>query len=128
MRWFSAWGPVLAFEAAVLFASSRPHLRPPQLWPHLDKGAHFVEYSILGALLFRAFRLSGGSRREATLLSIALAAALAAGDEWLQSHVPGRTASLFDGLADLAGLLTGVLIARRFVKSREPDLLTRNPH
>jgi VanZ family protein len=99
---------VLGLELLVLFVSSRPHLSLGTAGlPHLDKVAHFVEYAALGALLYRALRLSGGRRVEALLGTAALAALLALGDEIFQRRVPGRESSLLDWTADELGAIAG---------------------
>jgi VanZ family protein len=70
-----------------------------------DKAAHVVEFGFLGFLLGRGV---GHSR-----LWMAFAVAVAWGglDEWHQSRVPFRTASLWDVAADAIGALAGVILA-----------------
>jgi VanZ family protein len=110
-------------ELVILFLSSRPGLPVSLPGPHLDKLAHFVEYAALGALLFRALRLSGGRPRDAVLATWGLIAVLALGDEGLQGRVPGRDSSLADWLADVCGAGAGIwasaLIGRRFGRQWE---------
>ena len=81
------------------------------------KIAHFTEYAILGFLAARAFRTSPHPtiNRRWFLISIALVVVYALLDEYHQSFVPSRTASIFDSLIDMAGGLT-VLI---FIRSRK---------
>ena len=81
------------------------------------KIAHFTEYAILGFLAARAFRTSPhpAINRRWFLICIALVAVYALLDEYHQSFVPSRTASIFDSLIDMAGGLT-VLI---FIRSRK---------
>ena len=81
------------------------------------KIAHFTEYAILGFLAARAFRTSPhpAINRRWFLICIALVAVYALLDEYHQSFVPSRTASIHDSLIDMAGGLT-VLIFIRFRK------------
>ena len=111
-RWrtLAAWSPVVLCEALVIFLSSRPNLALPPLFPNIDKLAHFVEYAILGGLIFRALRWSGGGRRLCWILTLILVAGLAAGDETLQGFVPGRTKSLGDWASDCVGSAAGILL------------------
>lgn len=78
------------------------------------KLAHFTEYAILGFLAARAFR----NRERWFLISAVLVVVYALLDEYHQSFVPSRTASVFDSLIDMAGGLTALLIvlkrSRRF--------------
>ncbi|GEM_PF-589214 len=104
------WGPPALYTAAIFVVSSIPLGKPPLVWTFQDKVAHFVEYGILSALLFRAFR----ARRTAwfaSALAFAVAACLGTLDEVHQALVPGRTASALDGVADAGGALTGGVLA-----------------
>jgi len=79
------------------------------------KLAHFTEYAILGFLAARAFR---GSPRAAVhtrwfLICATIVVVYALIDEYHQSFVPSRTASIFDSLIDMAGGLTALLIVRK---------------
>lgn len=78
------------------------------------KGAHFMEYLILGAVLVpavkewsEASRLSGGGAPAAWLIGTAYAVT----DEFHQSFVPGRSCEFRDIVIDSCGVLTGVLAA-----------------
>ena len=117
-RWVSAWLPVLLLERVILVLSSRPRLTGALPLPYLDKGAHFLEYAALGALLFRALRLSGGRPLQSALATWGLIAMLGLADEGLQSRIPGRHSSIEDWLADVcgggAGIWLSALVGRRF--------------
>jgi VanZ family protein len=71
----------------------------------LRKIAHFCEYAVLGFLLLQA------TGRES--LAFVLGALYAASDELHQQFVPGRHAAVRDVVIDAAGVLAGVLAARR---------------
>ena len=79
------------------------------------KIAHFTEYAILGFLAARAFRTSPrpAIRRRWFLICATLVVVYALVDEYHQSFVPSRTASIFDSLIDMAGGLTALLIVRK---------------
>lgn len=86
------------------------HIPPPRVGVRIprgsDKVAHFVLYlglSVLGGYAIRAARTSPIRR----LIGWAIVYLVYAGlDEWLQSFV-GRHMSLYDWLADAAGVLAG---------------------
>jgi VanZ family protein len=69
------------------------------------KSAHVTEYFISGLLLFRAFR--GGSTEPRSLrwamASLLVIVLIAASDEYHQSFVESRTASVVDVGIDIAG-------------------------
>ena len=88
------------------------------------KAAHVLEYAVLAILLYRAFVHTVFQSRRALSAGIVLlsCAAYAASDEFHQSFVPSRTASLRDVLIDVCGATLAVLlywsIATRDRKSR----------
>jgi len=79
------------------------------------KIAHFTEYAILGFLAARAFRTSprAAIRGRWFLICATIIVVYALLDEYHQSFVPSRTASLFDSLIDMSGGLTALLIVRK---------------
>ena len=81
------------------------------------KIAHFTEYAILGLLAARAFR----PYRRWFLISAVLIVVYALIDEYHQSFVPSRTASIFDSLIDMSGGLAALIIilkrSRRFSRT-----------
>jgi VanZ like family len=136
------YGPALAWVALVswastdVFASDRTfrvigpwlHRLFPEmcletvLWLHvlIRKAAHVTEYAIFAWLASRALVGSSRSylRRAWFAWSFALLVLMASVDEYHQSFVPGRTASLGDvifdvtgGLAMLSTLLTWRLVS-----------------
>ena len=76
------------------------------------KLAHFTEYAVLALLAVRAFTNSSHEaiRRRWFLLSLLLIALYALSDEFHQSFVTTRTASLYDSLIDTSGGLTALLL------------------
>ena len=133
-RFVNKWMPVIVW-IAVIFAGSTdalsaehtsrflvPFLRwlNPQIAPAvieqinfaLRKIGHFSEYAILTGLLWRALRATFLSLGKGTLAvaTFLLAAGFAASDEFHQSFVPTRTASLHDVLLDCGGALCVVVL------------------
>ena len=84
------------------------------------KVAHFTEYAILAYLAARAFRTSPRSAisRRWFLISLGLIVVYALLDEYHQSFVPSRTASIFDSLIDMTGGVAMLLFLRR--RQRRP--------
>jgi VanZ family protein len=80
------------------------------------KAGHFTEYAILALLAARAFRNSSREllRNRWFWLSLLLVVAYSLSDEFHQSFVPMRTASIYDSMIDsLGGLTALVLLAVR---------------
>ena len=107
-RLLSTWAPVVLWAGLIFGLSSVPNLGTDLgTWDLvLRKVAHFGEYAVLGLLLVRAFG------REP--LAAAAGVAYAATDELHQQFVPGRHAAFRDVAIDSAGVLAGLLLARRF--------------
>jgi VanZ family protein len=130
IRIIKYWGPVVLWMGFIFLMSTgtfssqntsliiEPILRflLPSISPEqvamihgvIRKAGHVTEYFILGTLLFRAFR--SGSRELRNLRwafsSFLVVMLYAASDEFHQSFVPERTASLVDvGIDTLGGIL-----------------------
>ena len=108
-RW--TWLLPFALAAAISFLSHRPALPfGLQLPQPLDKLAHAAAFAALAAAAEFAWSRSGrGSPLHRRQLGVLLAAcAFGAIDEWHQSFVPGRDASLGDWAADALGAMAGL--------------------
>ena len=114
----SRWPATAAVAAAIVALSHVPpgELPPVFIFAHQDKVAHFLEYVVLGTLLFRSLlHQLGDKTRAAAIIAVSAGLAFGAADEWHQRLV-GRSAEAWDVLADAAGLLCGtsmVVLARK---------------
>lgn len=137
----SRWAPVVAWAAAIFFASTswfagsrtEPVIVPILAWlfPHADprtletmhavvrKLGHFTEYLVLGVLIARALRDERGWRLHHAVMAIALATSYAVTDELHQHFVPGRTAAVADVGIDALGACAGQ-IAMALRRPRRP--------
>ena len=77
---------------------------------NIDIFFHFVEYLILGFLLFQSITTDDFFTINSTYGSILIGILFAISDEFHQSFVPGRHMSLFDMLYDTIGLIFGIYI------------------
>jgi VanZ family protein len=141
------YGPLVLWILLISFASTNQFsasntseiLRPLLLWffPNLSesrlaavhfltrKAGHFTEYAVLAFLTRRAFITSSHAflRRNWFQLGLLLVVIYGLLDEFHQSFVPSRTASVYDSIIDIAGGLTVLLIFRFYGKnSREPEI------
>ena len=80
------------------------------------KAAHFTEYAILALLARRALVTSSNNfiQRRWFPLGLLLVASYALLDEFHQSFVPSRSASIYDSAIDVAGGLTVLLIFKLY--------------
>ncbi|MBF0478373.1 MAG: VanZ family protein [Candidatus Omnitrophica bacterium] len=104
-KFLSFWFPVLLYSAIIFAASSIQNVALPGSVPNFDKVLHIGEYVVLGLLLARAlnsieFKLS---LKQIWLLAAVLCFIYGLTDEWHQSFVPGRTADIWDAIADFIG-------------------------
>jgi len=76
------------------------------------KLAHFSEYALLAILAARAFSTSPNQRirRLWFVWSLGLIVGYALLDEYHQSFVPSRTASIYDSFIDMTGGLTALAV------------------
>lgn len=86
------------------------------VFPGFDKIMHFVEYFILGYLISRALYVvhpSSFAFRNVPCTAVAIGVLYGISDEWHQSFVPGRDASIFDLLFDALGVFMAVFFFNR---------------
>ncbi len=104
------WAPALAYAVLLWWLSSQPAIDIPAGLS--DKLLHAAAYALFGALLWRASsgRFLARPSKGAVTLAVGLSGLYAALDEFHQSFVPGRIASLGDTGADLAGSVGAILI------------------
>ena len=92
---------------------------PPQPLPQTVKEApiieHFIEFAILGSLLFIGFR-SIKIYKYALLFAILVGIFYAITDEIHQFFVPGRYASIFDVIVDSLGIIFAVILMKIYEK------------
>jgi len=104
------WAPVVGYMAVIFYLSSLT--QPPLPDSISDKQGHSIGYTGLGVLMVRA--LVGGLparvRWRDALLAIALTVAYAGTDEFHQWFVPGRTADLWDLMADARGAVIAAVL------------------
>lgn len=72
------------------------------------KAAHAGEYAVLGVLTSLAVRSHRAAGWKAVVIPAAICLLYAAGDEFHQWFVPGRTAAAGDVCIDFAGALAGI--------------------
>jgi VanZ family protein len=137
------YGPLLLWMVLISFASSSEFsalntsqiFQPLILWvfPNLSeehvaavhflmrKLAHFSEYAVLGILSARAFSGSANDFIKRYWFPVALFLILCYSllDEFHQSFVPSRTASIYDSAIDAAGGLTALLVFRAWQNRRQ---------
>ena len=137
------YGPLLLWLAFISLASTREFsaantsqiVRPVLLWlfPNISeaqlgtahfltrKAAHFSEYALLAFLARRAFITSTHAfvQRYWFQLALLLVVIYALLDEFHQSFVPSRTASIYDSAIDIAGGLTVLLICKWLMTNRQ---------
>lgn len=148
------YGPLVLWLAGIFFASTdelsgskttlviEPLLR--WFFPHISvqsveavhllvrKAGHLTEYAVLALLAARAFSASRHAllRVHWFLASLVLVSCYALSDEYHQSFVPSRTASIYDSLIDVSGgLLALVLVALwKNRRNRKPNARTVEDH
>ena len=113
MTWLKRWGPALMIMGLIFAASSIPSDIMPKVENYdvlVKKGGHILGYALFGLSLMR------GQRQlcwQGYLLVVAGCVLYAFSDEFHQSFVPGRNATLVDVAIDLTGCLIGLGVFSR---------------
>lgn len=114
------WLAVVLWAGLIFFLSHQPELKSalPERWDFfLAKSAHFLEYAILTFLLIQALQEHKLTKKKVLILAVILAMSYAFSDEYHQSFILGRNASLRDVLIDSSGVLLiacPALFSKRF--------------
>lgn len=110
--------PPFAYAALVFYLSSLPSWKIKAVSSIPDYLLHFAEYAVFALLSIRFVRNigKGNINGKANIIVIIILALFAISDEWHQSFVPGRFASVPDFITDLAGIVAGVGIYLMFLR------------
>ncbi|HSG18522.1 MAG TPA: VanZ family protein [Anaerolineae bacterium] len=102
-----AWLPALAWAGVIYFVSAQPKeafVRFGLSGALLPIAGHLITYAVLMVLLVIALRVGGRLPVEQScVVAFLLVALFGLSDEYHQSFVPGRTATMWDWLVDLLG-------------------------
>lgn len=87
----------------------------------IRKAAHFIEYAVLGCLWFFFFRIflgkAGGKKQcICMLVCVGIVFLSAAGDEFHQTFISGRSGNFKDVLLDTVGGFTGISLCGFFTR------------
>ena len=113
-RWVLFYLPPLLFMGLIFYVSSRSWVPIPlPSWVIIrDKIVHAMEYGVLCYLWIRAFRMD--DKRPIGLrvyvAAALIASAYAVSDEYHQSFVPGRFATIGDVIADSVGAILAATV------------------
>lgn len=122
------WLPVIIWAGVIFLFSSIPNLKTSLEYDFiLRKIAHALEYSILTFLLYRAFKGTFNMNIfQLFIYPATLSFFYAVSDEFHQSFVPGRSASIRDALIDTIGVLSFYIAMKIFaVNQKNTDLDNR---
>jgi len=116
----------LLWAGTLYYLSDQPGMAITPLFSHQDKVMHVVAYALLGIFSMGVLPKSTAGYRPAQLWIVtALTGVYGLLDEYHQSFIPGRFASLGDVIADLAGGFLGALfvylLAQRLARRNHAD-------
>ncbi len=107
------WLPVFVWAGLIFFLSAQPDLKLEAAGGFdffLRKIAHMTEFAVLFLLLARAFLKCNLSIKKALIFAFAISVLYAFFDEYHQSFVLGRVASLIDIGIDNLGILIAIVL------------------
>ncbi|MBN2185334.1 MAG: VanZ family protein [Candidatus Krumholzibacteriota bacterium] len=108
------WLPLFVWVAIIFGASSIPGVVTDdvKLPMDFDKLIHFLEYMVFAVLFYRGLSYDSGKVNWILCSVVILTGGGIAGlDEMYQSYIPGRDSSIFDLIADFAGVVAGSVFA-----------------
>ena len=126
------WALTACWAAVIFAASSLPGSNVPGRFGTL---AHFVEYAVLGGLLYFALRLDMTPLRSA-VYAVVIGSAYGVTDELHQMFTPGRVPDVMDWVVDTLGAAAGASAATALDRLRStrshpeptPDQTASSPH
>jgi len=107
----------------IFWLSSQPTLpSPPEAWLDLllKKGAHMIVYGILAMLWYHCNPRRWGSKRWIYVAAWGLSVLYAFSDEFHQSFVPGRHATMWDVGVDSIGAAAALYLHQRLHLPAQP--------
>jgi VanZ family protein len=116
---FFLFGVAALYLVLIFIGSSLSTVPVPQLIPYQDKLEHFSEYFILGIILFFNHRLG---RKVNKAISVIVLFSWPVLDEFHQLFVPMRDASVFDAMADYAGMFVAILLLQLLSNLSKKDV------
>lgn len=119
------WLPPILWALVIFLFSSQPTTKASGIhWQDfiIKKTAHVTEYFVFTILLFRAFKNSGRTVKNALLVSAVLAIVYALTDEFHQSFTPGRDPRLRDIGFDTLGALVATFTVGKYLPKASPKI------
>lgn len=117
------WLPAIVMMLVIFWFSSQPSSEIPTFdWADriIKKGGHMIGYGLLALSYWRAFDFKEGKRWVIWLLAVLYALT----DEFHQSFVPGRSASIWDVLIfDNFGALISLWLTGLYRKEIRPGAI-----
>lgn len=106
------WAPPVILKIFIFILSSRSSIQIGPQIHHIDKLYHALIYFILTLFLWRAFYYASPIffKKRAIWFAILLTMFFGLSDEWHQSFVPLRNASIFDLVFDVIGACMAALV------------------
>ena len=105
----------VSFIVLMIFGSSFEGNSIPKSYIFtLDKLLHILEYYIFGTLLFFVFL---SASKKPAIISLIIGIFYSFIDELYQSTVKGRDSSILDIVADITGLILGLVFIKIFLNS-----------
>ena len=111
----SKWNaPVIIWTIIVLYLTWWPQIEIPDIGiEYKDKVAHVAVFCILGLFVSRSrFKNEINRLQKAVKDTMLYCSLFAIFDEAMQGVIPGRAADVWDGLANITGVLIAVIIFR----------------
>jgi len=104
---------LIAYSGLIFYLSHQSSLAAPMLFAHQDKLFHAGAYAVLAVLSLNYVKCLTRSFKLALCVAFIFSALYGISDEWHQSFIIGRDASVLDWLADCVGALIALACYRQ---------------
>lgn len=121
----SLWVPLLIWALVIFGFSSLPTGVASEVHIQdffIKKTAHFVEYGVFAALVFRALKGSGVKLKKAYLYAFLITVGYAISDEIHQGFTPGREPTVRDIVIDASGAAIILICIKNLLPKAPPRL------
>ncbi|MDO8971995.1 MAG: VanZ family protein [Saprospiraceae bacterium] len=113
------WGPAILVMSLIFIASSIPSEKMPNMGPNdllFKKGGHMSGYALLFITIYHGL---GGNEKSHLFLALVGSFVFALSDEFHQSFVAGRNATMVDVGIDMIGSTVCMGMVRYFRRMRQ---------
>lgn len=110
---------LILYCSGIFWLSDQPSLPAPKMFIHQDKLFHAGAYFIMAVLAWRSFNCIFNNLTILAIMTLTFCSLFGWSDEWHQSFVPGRFASISDWFADTMGAVLSISLLQNIYSRKQ---------